>query len=69
MDDYISNDSNNPINNKDDIDWCIKCQSNEVYDNDLCRECLYKNHSECCGAELIGEYKDIGICPECKDHL
>ena len=68
-DKYWDDHPNNPINDRTDIDWCKNCQSNEIEDEDLCHECLSENYSECCGAELVGELKDIRICPECKDHI
>ena len=72
-DKYWDDHPNNPINDRTEFDkesWCVSCESKERYDGgDICDNCYFENYSECCGAELVGELKDIGICPECKEHI
>ena len=68
-DKYWENHDSNPINDKEDTNWCNSCQSFEIVDNNLCDVCINENYSRCCGAELTGGAKDLQRCPECKDSL
>ena len=72
-DKYWDQHPNNPINDRTEFDkksWCVSCESKERFDgHDICDDCYFENYSECCGEELVGELKDIRICPECKEHI
>jgi len=66
MDNYISNDPNNPINYNGKTRYCEVCNIEEsktyfVEDSQICEECFYS----CCGDELN---QDVRICPTCKEH-
>jgi len=66
MDNYISNDPNNPINYNGKTRYCEVCNIEEsktyfVEDSQICEECFYS----CCGDELN---QDVRICPTCKEY-
>lgn len=66
MDNYISNDPNNPINQQPKQIYCEVCNIEEsktyfVEDTEICENCFYS----CCGDELN---QDIRICPTCKEN-
>lgn len=66
MDNYITNDPNNPINQQPKENFCEVCNIEEsktyfVEDTEICEECFYS----CCGDELN---QDIRICPTCLEH-
>tara|TARA_R100001463_G_scaffold114872_1_gene170069 strand:+ start:916 stop:1119 length:204 start_codon:yes stop_codon:yes gene_type:complete len=66
MDNYISNDPNNPINQQPKTQFCEVCniEENKTYfveDYEICEDCFYS----CCGDELN---QDVRICPTCKEH-
>ena len=65
MDNYISNDNNNPINWNGKTRFCEVCNIEEsktyfVDDAEICEECFFS----CCGDELDQETR---ICPTCKE--
>jgi len=66
MDNYISNDPNNPINYNGKTRYCEVCNIEEsktyfVEDSQICEECFYS----CCGDELN---QNVRICPTCKEY-
>ena len=68
-DKYWDHHDSNPINDKEETNWCKNCQSFLIKEDELCHVCINENYSECCGTELTGEYMDIRICPQCKEHI
>jgi len=66
MDNYITNDPLNPINQQPQTNFCEVCNTEEsktyfVDDTEICEECFYS----CCGDELN---QDIRICKSCGEH-
>jgi hypothetical protein len=66
-------DKFNPENHEQDCDYCKKCDS-PMWDDwndepvDYCSSCD-ECEVTCCNIEITQEIKDIGLCPECLEHI
>jgi hypothetical protein len=78
MDNYISNDNNNPINWKGNNKECSECSEVlTLHDYEtICNNCYNKEEEEetkteytCCNVEITEEIRDNNLCPICLEHI